>query len=215
VVNTQELVSPENRMKTEMARVVVIGTSCVGKTTFAQVLAQMMNFPHVELDALHWQPNWTPRPPEEFRALTADALAQGCWITDGNYGSVRDLVWSRATTVIWLNYSFPIVLWRALTRTIRRVLTQEELFSGNRESLRMAFLSRESILWWVITTFHWRRNQYRRLFDTATIPQLAYVEFRSPSEARNFLRGIGATPQTRAPINRSQTHVARNSYTTP
>jgi hypothetical protein len=124
----------------------VIGTSCVGKTTFAQVLAQIMNFPHVELDALHWQPNWTPRPPEEFRALTADALAQGCWITDGNYGSVRDLVWSRATTVIWLNYSFPIVLWRALTRTIRRVLTQEELFSGNRESLRMAFLSRESIL---------------------------------------------------------------------
>ena len=199
-------------MKTEMARVVVIGTSCVGKTTFAQALARMMNFPHVELDALHWQPNWTPRPSEQFRALTADALAQGCWITDGNYGSVRDLVWSRATTVIWLNYSFPIVLRRALTRTIRRVLRQEELFSGNRESLRMAFLSRESILWWVITTFHRRRRHYRQLFDKATISQLAYVEFRSPSEARNFLRGIGATLQTRAPINRSQTHVD-NSHT--
>jgi adenylate kinase family enzyme len=155
VVNTQELVSPENRMKTEMARVVVIGTSCVGKTTFAQVLAQIMNFPHVELDALHWQPNWTPRPPEEFRALTADALAQGCWITDGNYGSVRDLVWSQAT--------------------------------------RMVFLSRESILWWVITTFHRRRRHYRQLFDEATISQLAYVEFRSPFEARNFLSGIGTT----------------------
>src|SRR5215813_4203199 len=198
-------------MKTEMARVVVIGTSCVGKTTFAQALAQIMNFPHVELDALHWQPNWVPRPPEEFRALTADALTGLL----NHRWQLRQRSWSRATTVIWLNYSFPSVLWRALTRTIRRVLTQEELFSGNRESMRMAFLSRESILWWVITTFHWRRNQYRRLFDTATIPQLAYVEFRSPSEARNFLRGIGATPQTRAPINRSQTHVARNSYTTP
>ena len=178
----------------EMARVVVIGTSCVGKTTFAQALARMMNVPHVELDALHWQPNWTARPPEEFRTLTADALAQDYWIIDGNYGTVRDLVWSRATTVIWLNYSFPIVMWRALTRTIRRVLTQEELFSDNRESLRMAFLSRESILWWVITTFHRRRRQYRRLFDTVTISQLAYVEFRSPSEARNFLSGIGTTP---------------------
>src|SRR5215475_9462137 len=133
-------------MKTEMARVVVIGTSCVGKTTFAQALAYRMNFPHVELDALHWQPNWTARTPEEFRALTADALAKGYWIIDGNYGTVRDLVWSRATTVIWLNYSFSVVLWRALTRTMRRVLTQEELLSGNRESLRMAFLSRESIL---------------------------------------------------------------------
>ena len=195
----------------EISRVVVIGTSCVGKTTFARALSRIMNFPHVELDALHWQPNWTPRPPEEFRALTAQALAQDCWITDGNYGAVRDLVWSRATTVIWLNYSFPIVMWRALRRTIRRALTQEELFSGNRESLRMAFLSRESILWWVITTFHRRRRQYRQLFDTATISQLAYVEFRSPSEARNFLDGIGTTLTMAGAINGSQTHVARNS----
>ena len=196
----------------EMARVVVIGTSCVGKTTFAQALARVLNFPHVELDSLHWQPNWIPRPPEEFRALTAEALAKDCWITDGNYGAVRDLVWSRATTIIWLNYSFPVVLWRALVRTIRRVLTQEELFSGNRESLRMAFLSRESILWWVITTFHRRRRQYRRLFDTATTPRLVYVELRSPSEARNFFRGIGTTLQITTPISRSQTHVARNSH---
>jgi adenylate kinase family enzyme len=199
-------------MKTDIARVIVIGTSCVGKTTFARALAQIMNFPHVELDALHWQPNWTARPPDEFRALTADALAQDCWIIDGNYGAVRDLVWSRATTVIWLNYSFPVVLWRALTRTIRRVLTQEELFSGNRESLRMAFFSRESILWWVITTFHRRRRQYRRLFDTATTPRVAHVEFRSPAEARNFLSGIETTLQTTAPLNRPKTHVARNSH---
>ena len=196
----------------EMTRVVVIGTSCVGKTTFAQALARVLNFPHVELDSLHWQPNWIPRPPEEFRALTAQALAEDCWITDGNYGAVRDLVWSRATTVIWLNYVFPLVLWRALTRTFRRVLTQEELYSGNRESLRMAFFSRESILWWVITTFHRRRRQYRRLFDTATTPRLAYVEFRSPAEARNFLRGIETTLQRTAALNRPQTHVARNSH---
>jgi adenylate kinase family enzyme len=48
-------------MKTEMARVVVIGTSCVGKTTFARSLAHVLSCPHVELDALHWQPNWTPQ----------------------------------------------------------------------------------------------------------------------------------------------------------
>ena len=197
----------------EMARIVVIGTSCVGKTTFARALGRVFSFPHVELDALYWQLNWTPRPPEEFRKLVEQELSQDCWITDGNYSVVRELVWSRATTVIWLNYSFPVVLWRALTRTLRRVLTREELFSGNRESLRMAFLSRESILWWVITTFHRRRRQYRQLFDTATIPELAFVEFRSPSEARHFLRGIETTLQTTAPINRPQTHCARNSHT--
>jgi adenylate kinase family enzyme len=148
-------------MKSGMTRVVVIGTSCVGKTTFARSLARLLSFPHIELDTLYWQPNWTPRPPEEFLNLVALALSQDCWITDGNYGVVRDLIWSRATGVIWLNYAFPVVLRRAVTRTVRRVLTQEALFSGNRESLRMAVFSRESILWWVLTTFHRRRKQYR------------------------------------------------------
>ena len=193
-----------------MTRVVVIGTSCAGKTAFARSLACALSFPHVELDALFWQPNWTPRPPEEFRNLVAQELSQGCWVTDGNYSVVRDLVWSRATTVIWLNYSFQIVLWRALTRTMRRVLTQEELFSANRESLRMAFFSRESILWWVLTTFHRRRKRYRQLFDMRTSPQLVYVELRKPTEAQNFLTGFETTVQTISAVKQTKNHVERN-----
>jgi adenylate kinase family enzyme len=191
-------------MKTEMERVVVLGTSCVGKTIFARSLARVLSSPYIELDALYWQSNWVPRPPDKFRKLVAQALSQDCWVIDGNYGIVRDLVWSRATTIVWLNYSFPVVLWRALTRTVRRALTQEELFSGNRESLRMAFFSRESILWWVLTTFHRRRKQYRRLFDAATFPHLEYVEFRKPSEAQNFLTGLETTVQTSSAVNWSE-----------
>lgn len=179
----------------KMARVVVIGTSCVGKTTFARSLARVLSFPHVEMDALYWQPNWIPRASDEFRALIAQAVAQDHWVSDGNYGVVRDLVWSRATTVIWLNYIFPLVLWRALTRTARRVLTQEELYSGNRESLRMALFSRESILWWVLTSFHRRRKQYREFFSTRPSSQLVYVELRNPSEARHFLAALDTTVQ--------------------
>lgn len=115
--------------------------------------------------------------------------------------------------MIWLNYGFPLVLWRALTRTVRRVLTQEELFSGNRESLRMAFFSRESILWWVLTTFHRRRNQYRQLFDTRTSPQLVYVELRNPSEGQHFLAGLQTTLQTTSAVKQTENHVERNHHT--
>ena len=147
-----------------MARVVVIGTSCAGKTTFARSLATALTLPHIELDTFFWRPNWVPRPTEEFRALTAQALSQDRWITVGNYGEVRNLIWSQATTVIWLNYEFRIVLWRALTRTVRRVVTRERLFSGNRETFRMAFFSRESILWWIITTFNPGKNSTASCF---------------------------------------------------
>ena len=197
----------------EMARVVVIGTSCVGKTTFAQALARVLSFPHVELDALYWQQNWIPRSPEEFRELVAKDLSQDYWVADGNYSVIRDIIWSRATTVIWLNYSFPIVLWRALTRTIRRALTQEELFSGNRESLRMAFLSRESTLWWVLTTFHRRRKQYRELFDRRTSPQLVYVEFRNRTAAQNFLARLEVTGPSDLRANQAKNDLERNSQT--
>jgi adenylate kinase family enzyme len=174
-------------LKTEVERLVVIGIRRAGKTTFARPLTRLLNVPHVELDTLCWQPSSVPKPPEELRALTAQALSRDCWVTDGNYGVVRDFVWSRATTVIWLNYAFRIVLWRALTRTLRRTATREQLFAGNHESLRMAFLSRGSILWWVLTTFHRRRKQYRELVDTTMFPQLSYVEFQKPSEAQRFL----------------------------
>jgi adenylate kinase family enzyme len=200
-------------MKSEMTRVVVIGTSCVGKTTFARSLARVLSCPHIELDTLYWQPHWVPRPTEEFRALTVRALSQDCWIADGNYSVVRDLVWSRATTVIWLNYGFPLVLWRALTRTVRRVLTQEELFSGNHESLRMALFSRESIVWWVLTTFHRRRKQYRMLFDKRTSPQLVYLELRNPSEAQHFLAGLETTVQTTSAVKRTKNYVEQNHHT--
>jgi hypothetical protein len=109
------------------------------------------------------------------------------WVVDGNYSAVRDLVWSRATTVVWLNYAFPLVFWRALTRTVRRGVWQEELFTGNRESLRRSFCSRESILWWVMTTFRQRRRQYRVLFNDPAWARLLRLEFCTSSEAERFL----------------------------
>jgi adenylate kinase family enzyme len=181
-------------MKSEMTRVIVVGTSCVGKTTFAKSLARVLSLPHIELDALYWKPRWVPRSPDEFRALVEQMLSQEQWVTDGNYRVVRDIVWSRATTVIWLDYALPLIFWRAVTRTLRRILTREELFATNRESLRMAFFSRDSILWWVLTTFHRRRKQYQRLFDTATFPHLAYVQFQKPSEAQRFLTMLRSAP---------------------
>ena len=113
-----------------MERVVVVGTSCSGKTTLARQLAGVLGAPHVELDAIHWMTGWRERPVEEVRRMAVEAAAAERWVMDGNYSAVRNIVWGRATAVVWLNYPFRVVLWRALTRTTRRVVTQEELFSG-------------------------------------------------------------------------------------
>lgn len=171
-----------------MLRVSVVGTSCSGKTTFARALSAALKTPHVELDALFWQPEWVSRPVAEFRGLVDAAISQDAWIIDGNYSSARDLVWRRATHVIWLNYSFPVVAARAVSRTARRIVTGEELFSGNRESLRQA-LSHQSILLWVLATFRRNRRKYAVLRHDPAWRHIHFTEFRTLRDAAEFLSG--------------------------
>ena len=122
------------RMLRDHHRIVVVGTSGSGKTIFARQLAGILDYAHIELDALHWGPNWTARP--EFPELVRVAIIADNWVVDGNYRTVRDQVWARATAIVWLNYPFRVVFCRALARTVRRLVSRELLYSGNRESFR-------------------------------------------------------------------------------
>ena len=173
-----------------MERVVVVGTSCSGKTTLAQQLAGVLGSPHVELDAIHWMAGWRERPVDEVRWMASEAAAAERWVMDGNYSVMRDIVWGRATTIIWLNYPFRVVLWRALSRTTRRVLTQEELFSGNREGFRQSFLSRDSIILWAITSHRRVQREYRRILDGGDFPHLRVIELRGPAEAEALVASL-------------------------
>ena len=174
-----------------MERVVVVGTSCSGKTTLARQLSQGLGLPHIELDAIHWQSGWRPRPVDEVRRMVSAAVATERWVMDGNYSAVRDIVWGRATAVVWLNYPFRVVLWRALSRTTRRVITREELFSGNREGFRQSFLSRDSIILWAITSHRRVRREYRRILDSGDFPHLRVIKLRGPAEAEALVARLG------------------------
>jgi adenylate kinase family enzyme len=97
----------------------------------------------VELDALFWGAAWTPAEPAVFRARVEAAIAGPAWVVAGNYGAVRDLLWARADTIVWLDYSLPLVLGRLTARTLRRAITREMLWNGNRENLW-----EHAMLWW-------------------------------------------------------------------
>jgi adenylate kinase family enzyme len=173
-----------------LERIAVIGTSCSGKSTLSRQLSEILGQSHIELDALHWGPDWTPRP--GFYSNVMQAVADDFWIVDGNYSKVRDSVLQRATTMIWLNYSFWTVFNRALIRTLRRVFFAEELYAGNRETITKSFFSRESILWWVITTYRRRRKEYHEIKISEQYPQLSWIEFKHPKEAENFLANLAS-----------------------
>ncbi|HEX7171947.1 MAG TPA: adenylate kinase [Candidatus Limnocylindria bacterium] len=174
-----------------MRRINVVGTSCSGKTTLARDLAGRLGLPHVELDALFWGTDWTPVPPQTFRTRLRDALAADAWVADGGYASIRDITWSRADTIVWLDYPMRTVLARWARRTISRIRTREEFWpgTGNRESVRNA-LRRDGLLWWILSTHRRRRRSMAAASRQRT--DLGWVRLRSPADAERWLAEIQA-----------------------
>ena len=171
-------------------RAIVIGTSGTGKTTFARELARILDVPHTELDALFWGPQWTRRPPSQFLASVDAASAGERWVIDGNYSVARDLLWPRATHIIWLDYGRVRVFTQVLRRTLWRSLTRAPLWSGNRESLRTALFSRDSILVWSLTTFDKNRQRYSALQASGAFPAATWVRARHPRDAQAWMASV-------------------------
>ncbi len=174
-------------------RIHVIGTTGSGKSTLAARLAGQLSCPHIELDALFWGPDWTPVPRDTFIARVDEALAAEAWVIDGNYhGALGTRIWTQAETVVWLDYALPVTVWRLFRRTIRRSALQEELWgSGNRESWRKSFLSRDSILLYALQTHKRRRTQYAALIADPAYAHLTVIRLPSPAAAEAWLGEVG------------------------
>jgi adenylate kinase family enzyme len=170
-----------------MNRISVIGTSGSGKTAFADKLARILHIPHVELDALHWEADWIPAHKEIFRSRVREVVEAERWVVDGNYSkSARDLVWGRADTIVWLDFSFTVTIGRVLRRTIYRLVTSEKCCNGNRERVGMA-LSRDSIILWALQSYKRHRMEYPLLLATQEQRGARTVRLHSPKEADRWL----------------------------
>ena len=176
--------------KKDKQRIVIIGTSCSGKTTLAKQLSTLLDCIHIELDELHWKPDWVERENDKFRALAAKEVEKDRWVVDGNYSVVRDIVWERATTIIWLNYAFPVVLYRAISRSCKRSATQQVLFSDNRETFRQSFFSKDSIILWVIKTHHQKKKRYTDILYNGSFSEKCIIELNNQSQADAFLKKL-------------------------
>lgn len=170
-----------------MQRINIVGSAGCGKSTLGGVLSARLHIPLIELDQLYWRPGWQHAPADEFRDTVAAALAGERWIVCGNYGSVRDLVWAWADTVVWLDYPLPLSFYRLCRRTWQRIVTQEDLWGGNRESWRAQLLSRESLLLYTLRTHKRRQREIAAMLAEAEYTHLAALRFRLPREAEAWL----------------------------
>ncbi len=174
-------------------RISVVGGSGSGKTVLAGRLAERLGLRHIELDSLYHLAGWEQRSPEEFRSVVDDATAGPRWVTCGNYSLVREQIWERADTVVWLDLSRRQVMGQVVGRTLRRVVTREELWNGNREPWSNLYRldPERSIIAWAWT----RHGVYRDRYQTAMLDprwsRLTFVRLRSRPEVEAWFASLG------------------------
>lgn len=144
----------------------------------------------MELDAIYHQRGWVPTPDHQFRARVADLAAGERWVIDGNYSAVReDVVWPRADTVIWLDPPRRQVMRQITGRTLRRMLLRQELWNGNRESLRNLF-SRDpdrSIIMWAWSRHSTYHDRYQSAASDPRWSHLRFIRIQAPEDRTRLL----------------------------
>ena len=171
-------------------RVVVIGTTSSGKSTLAEQLAKRLDSNFIELDALHWEADWTAASLEEFRERVEEATKADRWIVAGNYHVVRDLVWPKAEAVLWLDYSLGRIFWQLLRRTVTRWWTQELLWGKNRERFWPHFKlwSQESLFHWLFKTYWRRKRETPELLALPEHQHLKVIRFKHPNDTEKWMK---------------------------
>jgi adenylate kinase family enzyme len=166
-----------------MRRVVILGCSGAGKSTFARELGAKIGAPVVYLDALFWRPGWTEPTAAEFRAKVAAAVAGDAWVTDGNYVSrTYDLRLPRADAVIYLDQP----RWLCLVRVFRRWLfafgrTRPDMAEGCFENMNWDFF-----LW----TWNFERKSKPRILAEARKYPTPVIILRGSAAMARFLNEI-------------------------
>ncbi len=168
-----------------MQRILVGGVTGAGKTTFARDLAGRLDLPFHEMDALFHGPGWVPIP--TFVDDVEQIVAGERWVFDSyGYESVRDLVWSRADAVIWLDYSRPVVLARVLRRSARRTWENEQIFNGNVERLA-EWRKPYHPVQWAMRRYDKAKFEMETRFADPAYASVVKVRIRRPAAARWWL----------------------------
>lgn len=166
-----------------MQRIMVVGTSGVGKTTLSGKLERITGLPVYHLDMLAWRAGWVRRPAVEFEAELDEILAGDKWIVDGNYiKSLPERV-GRADTLILID----LPLWQCLVRVFRRWWKNRgkgryDLPEGCVEPLPWTFLK------WVLSAPPRHQQLWHEV--AARHPHLTFVHLRNAGQVSDFVREI-------------------------
>jgi adenylate kinase family enzyme len=180
------IIGPTDTLTSRPSRVIVAGTTGSGKTTLASRIARVLGTDHIEIDGLFHGPDWTPRP--TFEADVEEFTSQSSWVTEWQYGPVRDMLANRANLLVWLDLPRTTVMRQVTRRTVRRRLRREVLWNGNVEPpLHTIFREEDHIIRWAWRTHSLTGQRVDAVAERR--PELPIVQLQSRGAVEQWVEG--------------------------
>jgi len=104
--------------------------------------------------------------------------------------AVRDIVWARADTVVWVDPPRHRVMRQLVARTLRRMANKQELWNGNQERWRYLFRSEESVIRYAWMSHSRYRARYFAAQADPANAHLTFLRLRTPAETAVLMRDL-------------------------
>lgn len=166
-----------------MKRIVVIGSSCSGKTTLSKALSKKLDIPHVELDSIYWLENWTEIERSKFNQIIDEKTDADKWVVDGNYNSSKDISWKKATHIIWLDLNLSVILLRFIKRSFKRAIFKEPLWNNNKEDLKNSYL----LFLWIFKVYKRNKKEFQEMISSNSYPNAEFIKIKNPKQVYQLL----------------------------
>lgn len=163
-------------------KIVIVGVSASGKSTFSRKLAEKIKLPLIFMDSIMWNPGWQYIGDEETVKKLDEASTHDEWIIEGYISTeARTFIFDRADTIIYLDYSPIIATWRYLKRCWKHHKEPRPELKGNPDEFDFKFLKRI-----------WKKEEAITLnkFLAQVQDQNKIITLTSVKETKNFLHNM-------------------------
>ncbi len=163
-------------------KIVIVGVSASGKSTFSRKLAGALSLPLIPMDAIMWKPGWNYIGDEATVEKLKEVSSGSEWIIEGYISTTaRTFLFERADTIIYLDYSPLTCATRYIQRWWKHRKDARPELEGSPEKFSFKFLK-----------LVWSKGEAVSLnkFLKEVKPQSKIITLTSPNQATNFLKTL-------------------------
>lgn len=165
-----------------MSKILILGNSGSGKSTFTKKLANKLNIDYLHLDTIIYKHSWTNPEFEAMEQKIQDYILKPSWIIDGNFLNKATSRFTECDTIYFLDINRFVCLFSVINRYFK--------FKGKKRDSRSDLCDEKltkDYLKWVFSGFY--KTSRKRIYDfIKQNPNKKVIIFNSRRQINKFIK---------------------------